>query len=136
MIEYENLGRLNKPFEDEYKRCFRELLESGWYILGKQATLFEEKFARYCGTDYCIGVASGLDALILALHSYDFPKRSEVIVPSNTYIATILSILRCGLHPILVEPDIRTYNIDPLKIEEKITKNIRVTMVVHLYGKA
>ena len=136
MIEYENLGRLNKPFEDEYKRCFRELLESGWYILGKQVTLFEEKFARYCETDYCIGVASGLDALILALHSYDFPKRSEVIVPSNTYIATILSILRCGLQPILVEPDIRTYNIDPLKIEEKITKNTRAIMVVHLYGKA
>ena len=73
---------------------------------------------RYCGVKHCIGVASGLDALMLALRIYDFPQGSEVLVPSNTYIATILSILQCGLKPVLVEPDIRTYNIDPLKIEE------------------
>ena len=136
MIEYESLGRLNKSFEDEYVQCFRELLNSGWYILGKQVATFEEAFAQYCGTKQCIGVASGLDALMLALRCYDFPAGSEVLVPSNTYIATILSILQCGLKPVLVEPDIHTYNIDPLKIEEKITKNTKAIMVVHLYGKA
>lgn len=136
MIEYESLGRLNKSFEEEYLQCFKDLLASGWYILGKQVTTFEEEFAQYCGTKYCIGVASGLDALMLALRSFDFPAGSEVLVPSNTYIATILSILQCGLKPVLVEPDIRTYNIDPLKIEEKITCNTKAIMVVHLYGKA
>lgn len=136
MIEYESLGRLNKSFEDEYVQCFRELLNSGWYILGKQVATFEEAFAQYCGTKHCIGVASGLDALMLALRCYDFPAGSEVLVPSNTYIATILSILQCGLKPVLVEPDIHTYNIDPLQIEEKITKNTKAIMVVHLYGKA
>lgn len=136
MIEYESLGRLNKSFEEEYLQCFKDLLASGWYILGKQVTTFEEEFAQYCGTKHCIGVASGLDALMLALRSFDFPAGSEVLVPSNTYIATILSILQCGLKPVLVEPDIRTYNIDPHKIEEKITKKTKAIMVVHLYGKA
>lgn len=136
MIEYESLGRLNKSFEEEYLQCFKDLLASGWYILGKQVTTFEEAFAQYCGTKHCIGVASGLDALMLALRSFDFPAGSEVLVPSNTYIATILSILQCGLKPVLVEPDIHTYNIDPLKIEEKITCNTKAIMVVHLYGKA
>lgn len=136
MIEYESLGRLNKSFEDEYMQCFRELLNSGWYILGKQVVSFEDAFAQYCGVKHCIGVASGLDALMLALRSYGFPKGSEVLVPSNTYIATILSILQCDLKPVLVEPDIHTYNIDPLNIEEKITKNTCAIMVVHLYGKA
>ena len=136
MIEYESLGRLNRGFEKEYLQCFRDLLDSGWYILGKQVESFEKAFASYCGTKYCIGVASGLDALMLALRSYEFPVGSEVLVPSNTYIATILSILQCGLKPILVEPDIRTYNIDPLKIEEKITKNTRAIIVVYLYGKS
>lgn len=136
MIEYESLGRLNKSFEEEYLQCFKDLLASGWYILGKQVATFEEAYAQYCGTKYCIGVASGLDALMLALRSFDFPAGSEVLVPSNTYIATILSILQCGLKPVLVEPDIHTYNIDPLKIEEKITCNTKAIMVVHLYGKA
>lgn len=136
MIEYESLGRLNKSFEEEYLQCFKDLLASGWYILGKQVTTFEEAFAQYCGTKYCIGVASGLDALMLALRSFDFPAGSEVLVPSNTYIATILSILQCELKPVLVEPDIHTYNIDPLKIEEKINCNTKAIMVVHLYGKA
>lgn len=136
MIEYESLGRLNKRFEAEYIERFKDLLSSGWYVLGKQVKAFEESFANYCGVDQCIGVASGLDALMLALHAYNFPAQSEVIVPSNTYIATILSILQCGLKPVLVEPDICTYNIDPKKIEEKITSYTKAIMVVHLYGKA
>jgi dTDP-4-amino-4,6-dideoxygalactose transaminase len=136
MIEYENLGKLNKPFEAAYKEKLKEFLDVGWYILGKQVEGFENAFAAYCGTKYCVGVASGLDALMLALRIFDFPPQSEVIVPSNTYIATILSIMQCGLKPVLVEPDIATYNIDPLKIEESITSQTKAIMVVHLYGKS
>lgn len=135
MIEYEHLGRLNRSFEEEYKKQFQSFIDSGWYVLGGQVKSFEEAYASFCETKYCIGVASGLDALMLALRIYDFPKGSEVIVPSNTYIATILSITQCGLQPILVEPDIQTYNIDPTKIEEAITPKTKAIMVVHLYGK-
>lgn len=136
MIEYENLGKLNEPLFDEFEKSFHHSLSSGWYILGNNVKKFEEEFATYCGSKYCVGVASGLDALIIALKSYNFSKDSEVIVPSNTYIATILSIVHLGLKPILVEPDIKTYNIDPDKIEEKINRNTRAVIVVHLYGKA
>ncbi|MDR2388605.1 MAG: DegT/DnrJ/EryC1/StrS family aminotransferase [Tannerellaceae bacterium] len=135
MIEYEHLGNLNKPFEAEYKEKVEEFFRSGWYVLGRQVDAFERSFAAYCGSPYCIGVASGLDALILALRAYNFPSRSEILVPSNTYIATILSVLHCGLKPVLVEPDVATYNMDPSKIEQHITPRTRAIMVVHLYGK-
>ena len=135
MIEYENLGELNKPFFEEYKSSFEKTLNSGWYILGKNVKQFEEEFAAYNQSKYCVGVTSGLDALILSLKAFNFGKDSEVIVPSNTYIATILSILHCGLKPVLVEPDIKTYNIDPRKLEEKITSKTKAIMIVHLYGK-
>jgi len=136
MIEYENLKRVNEPFFEEYTEAFRRVMESGWYILGRTVEKFEEEFSAYLGTKYTIGVASGLDALILALDALDLPEGSEVIVPSNTYIATIMSIIRCGHKPVLVEPDIRTYTIDPSRIEEKITSRTRAIMVVHLYGKS
>ncbi|MFA4922672.1 MAG: DegT/DnrJ/EryC1/StrS family aminotransferase [Ignavibacteriaceae bacterium] len=135
MIEYENLGELNKPFFEEYKISFEKTLNSGWYILGKNVKRFEEEFSAYHQSKYCIGVASGLDALILSLKAFNFEKDSEVIVPSNTYIATILSIIHCGLKPILVEPNLKTYNIDPQKIEEKISSKTKAIMIVHLYGK-
>jgi len=135
MIEYENLRLVNKRFFDEYKTAFNEVLDSGWYILGKHVTEFENAFAQYCNVKHCVGVANGLDALILSLRAFNFPSGAEVIVPSNTYIATILSIIQNGLKPILVEPDIKTYNIDPLKIEEKITNRTCAVLVVHLYGK-
>ncbi len=135
MIEYENLAKLNKPFFEEYKNSFAKTLENGWYILGQNVAKFEEEFSKYCGSSYCAGVASGLDALILALRAFEFEKDDEVIVPSNTYIATILAILQNGLKPVLVEPDIQTYNIDPKKIAEKITKKTKAIIVVHLYGK-
>jgi dTDP-4-amino-4,6-dideoxygalactose transaminase len=135
MVEYENLGRLNQPFFEAYKKIFDKTLASGWYILGKNVATFEQEFANYTGSKHCIGLASGLDALSLALRCFEFPAGSEVIVPSNTYIATILSIVQNGLKPVLVEPDINTYNIDPAKIEEKITTNTRAIMLVHLYGK-
>ena len=136
MIEYENLASSNKLFEAEYKEWFSQFIEKGWYILGDQVKSFENAFASYCGAKHCIGVASGLDALMLSLKQANFATDSEVIVPSNTYIATILSILQCGLKPILVEPDIRTYNIDPSLIEEKISSRTKAIMLVHLYGKS
>lgn len=136
MIEYENLKLANEKLFNKYKESFNDFLNSGWFILGDQVKKFEESFASFCNVKQCIGVASGLDALILAIDTCNFPKNSEIIVPSNTYIATILAIVRNGFKPILVEPDINTYNIDPNKIEEKITKNTRAIIVVHLYGKA
>lgn len=136
MIEYENLGKVNKLFYEEYKKSFQSTLESGWYILGVNVSKFEKDFAEYLSVKNCIGLASGLDALILSLKSCNFPEGSEVIVPANTYIATILSILHCGLKPVLVEPDIKTYNINPDLIEEHINENTRALMIVHLYGKS
>ncbi|MDZ4716530.1 MAG: DegT/DnrJ/EryC1/StrS family aminotransferase [Cytophagales bacterium] len=135
MIEYENLHLLNKPFMTGYRDRFEEVMNSGWFILGKQVKEFEREFGSYCGSSYCLGVANGLDALTLALRCFDFKVGSEVIVPSNTYIATILSILNCQLKPVLVEPDLATYNIDPTCIEEAITEKTVAIMVVHLYGK-
>jgi dTDP-4-amino-4,6-dideoxygalactose transaminase len=136
MIEYENLFLLNQPFMEGYRESFADSLDKGWFVLGNKVTTFETEFAAYCGGRYCAGLASGLDALVLALKYFEFPEGSEVIVPSNTYIATILAIYNNGLVPVLVEPDIHTYNIDPLKIEAAITLNTRAIMVVHLYGKA
>lgn len=136
MIDYENLRLLNEPFFDEYQKSLKSTLESGWFVLGKNVEAFEKDFASYCSSEYCVGLASGLDALLLSLRAFNFEKDSEVLVPSNTYIATILSIAQLGLKPILVEPDIKTYNIDPKKIEEKITKKAKAIMLVHLYGKS
>ncbi len=135
MIEYENLHKSNRPFFEEYEKEFRDVSNSGWYILGGKVKTFEKEFADYCSTQFCCGVANGLDAMILALKSFDFNKGDEVIVPSNTYIATILAVLHAGLTPVLVEPDIRTYNINPELIEEKITDKTKAILVVHLYGK-
>ncbi len=135
MIEYENLNNLNKPLFEEYKTAFNEVLESGWYVLGNKVKEFEKEFSNYCNTQHCVGVANGLDALNLSLRAFGFEKGSEVLVPSNTYIATILSIVDNGLQPILVEPNIDTYNIDPILLEQSITSKTKAIMVVHLYGK-
>ena len=136
MIEYENLKKLNEPFIEELLLSSRETIESGWYILGENVNRFEKSFALYNGNQFCIGVASGLDALIFSLKVFEFEKDSEVIVPANTYIATILSILHNQLKPVFVEPGIQTYNIDPAKIEERITSKTRAIMLVNLYGKS
>lgn len=134
-IAYENLTNLNKEFEPFFKEKFDLFLSKGWYILGDEVKIFEENFANYCGVKYCIGVGNGLDALQLGLQVFDFPKKSEIIVPSNTYIATILAIINAGHIPVLVEPNIETYNIDASLIEEKITSNTKAIMIVHLYGQ-
>jgi len=135
MIEFENLRKSNEPFFEDLRKSFEQTLNSGWYILGDNTKNFEKEFAAYFGVKQCIGVNSGLDALTLSLMSLDFEKGDEVIVPSNTFIATINSILQNQLKPVLVEPDIRTYNIDPNKIEQEITPRTKAITVVHLYGK-
>jgi dTDP-4-amino-4,6-dideoxygalactose transaminase len=135
-VEYENLKKVNEGFIPEFKKAIEEFFEKGWYILGSNVTSFEKEFAEYNGSRWCIGVANGLDALILSLKALDLPKGGEVLVPSNTYIATILSIVNCGFKPVLVEPNIHTYNVEAAEIEKHINKNTAAIMVVHLYGKS
>ena len=135
IIPYENLNLLNKKFEQAFKDKFNSFLEKGWYILGDEVKQFEGNFANYCNSPYCVAVANGLDALEMGLQVFNFPSKSEIIVPSNTYIATILAIINAGHIPILVEPNLETYNIDENKIEEKITSKTKAIMVVHLYGQ-
>jgi len=135
MIPYENLKRLNTPFINKFREKFEQVLENGYYILGPELEAFEKEYAAWHNTRFCVGVSNGLDALVLSLKACNLPDGSEVIVPSNTYIASILAILNCQLVPVLVEPDITTYNIDPDKLEEAITPNTKAIMVVHLYGK-
>lgn len=135
MIEYENLARVNEPFVPEFRSVFDDLMLKGRFILDEQTVQFEKEFAAYVGTRYSVGVSSGLDALSLALRVFDFPPGKEVIVPSNTYIATILAILHNRLTPVLVEPNLRTYNLDVEGIEKKITAQTVAILPVHLYGK-
>jgi dTDP-4-amino-4,6-dideoxygalactose transaminase len=135
MIPYEDLKRLNAPFEDQFRDKFNSVLDKGYYILGKEVETFEKAFAAYNSVPYCVGVSNGLDAIILSLKVLNLPPGSEVIVPANTFIATILAVMQCDLVPVMVEPDIRTYNIDPQKIEAAITSNTKAIIVVHLYGK-
>jgi dTDP-4-amino-4,6-dideoxygalactose transaminase len=135
IISYENLRLVNQSFDEPFKEKFDKFLQKGWYILGQEVSQFEENFAIFCGAKYCVGVANGLDAIELALSALDFPLGSEIIVPSNTYIATILAIINSGLKPVLVEPDLKTYNLNPKLIEAKITNNTRGILVVHLYGQ-
>jgi dTDP-4-amino-4,6-dideoxygalactose transaminase len=136
MIEYENLKKLNAPFEDEYRKQFDKVIASGWFVLGQEVESFEAEFGAYCGSPHTIGVANGLDAIHLALRALDLPPGSEVLVPSNTYIATVLAVLQAGLVPVTVEPDLATYNIDPSKMQGRINVKTRAVVVVHLYGKA
>jgi dTDP-4-amino-4,6-dideoxygalactose transaminase len=136
MIEYENLQKVNSLFEEAFKHKLNEFLTKGWYILGNEVSAFEKEFASFCGAKYCIGVANGLDALVLGIKALDFPEKSEIIVPSNTYIATILSIINAGHVPILTEPDPTTCNLDPSLISDKITAKTKAILVVHLYGQA
>ena len=139
MIPFLDLKGLNAQYRAELVEACTKVIDSGWYIQGNECQEFEKEFAEYCGTKYAIGVANGLDALILILRAYKelgFMKDGdEVIVPSNTYIASILAISQNNLVPILVEPDINTYLIDPSKIEEKITSKTKAILPVHLYGQ-
>lgn len=135
MIPYENLRLSNDALLAEYRAGFEEVLQSGWYILGKKVEQFEQAFAVYSQVKHCIGVANGLDALVLAIKALDLPPGSEVIVPSNTYVATLLAIVHNGLRPILAEPDPETYNISAATIAPVISPLTKAILVVHLYGK-
>lgn len=135
MIKFLDLHKINERYRAEIDSRIKDVLDSGWYLLGEQNELFEKHFAQYCGVKHCIGCANGLDALNLIIKGYGFQKGDEIIVPANTYIASILAISENGCTPVLVEPDIKTYNIDPDLIEEKITPNTKAIMVVHLYGQ-
>lgn len=135
MVKFLDLYGINERFNKELNEAFKEVLQSGWYILGKQCEKFENDFAKYCGVKHCIGVANGLDALRIIIKAYEFNENDEIIVPANTYIASILAISDNKCKPVLVEPNINTYNINPDLIEEKITEKTKAIMVVHLYGQ-
>lgn len=136
MIKFLDLHKINERYREEIDLRIKQVLDSGWYLLGNQDKEFEKNFAQYCGVKHCIGCANGLDALNLIIRGYGFGQGDEIIVPANTYIASILAISENGCTPVLVEPDINTYNINPALIEEKITNKTKAIMVVHLYGQA
>lgn len=139
MIKFLDLKAVNEQYRSEIDAAIKRVLDSGWYLLGKEGAAFESEFAEYCQVDHCLGVANGLDALILILMGYKelgfMQEGDEVVVPANTYIASILAISRAGLKPVLVEPDERTYNLDPSLIEAAITGRTKAIMAVHLYGQ-
>lgn len=136
MIKFLDLKAINNQYKEEINEAVKRAIDSGWYILGKENEDFEEEFARFCGVKHCIGVANGLDALTIIIKAYGFGTGDEIIVPANTYIASILAISANGAIPVPVEPDINTFNIDPDKIEEKITSRTKAILPVHLYGQA
>ena len=135
MIKFLDLHKINERFRGELDAAAKRVLDSGWYLLGKENEAFEREFAAYCGVKHAIGCANGLDALKLIIRAYGFGPGDEVIAPANTYIASLIAISASGATPVLVEPDPGTYLIDPAKIEEKITPRTKAVMVVHLYGR-
>ena len=139
MMTYLDLKRVNAPYEEEIRQAIDGVLNRGWYLKGETTRQFEEHYAAYIGIRHCVGCANGLDALTLILRAYKemgiMQEGDEVIVPANTYIASILSITENGLRPVLVEPDITTLQIDDSRIEEAITPRTRAVMIVHLYGR-
>ncbi len=139
MIPFLDLKKINAPYESAFQEKLKSMMSSGRYILGDEVKTFEENFAQYCGTRYALGVSNGLDALSLILKGYvalgKIKEGDEVIVPANTYIASILSIVHAGLIPVLVEPEIETYNINADLIEDKISNKTKAIMLVHLYGR-
>lgn len=134
-IPFVSFKPMEKELDKELRGAFERVYEKSWYIEGEEDTKFEKAFAEYCNTDYCVGVGNGLDALMLALKALGIKAGDEVIVPSNTYIATALAVTYVGATPVFVEPDIKTFNINPDEIEEKITSKTKAIMPVHLYGQ-
>lgn len=136
MIPFLDLKNINLKYKDELTQAFNRVLESGWFIMGPELEAFEKEFAEYCEVEHCIGVGNGLDALILSLKALNVGPGDEVIVPSNTYIATWLAVTHVGATIVPVEPNVDTYNIDPAKIEAAITSKTKAIIPVHLYGQA
>lgn len=135
MIEYESLAKSNDRFMVELEAAAARVIRSGWYVLGQEVSAFEAEFAQYLGAKHCIGVANGLDALVLSIEALDLPKGSDILVASSTYIATILAIVRAGHRPVLVEPELATFNMDPARLPQAMTSNTRAICVTHLFGK-
>jgi len=139
MIKFLDLHKINMRFKNQFATEFMNFLDSGSYILGDHVLNFENEFAKYCGTKYCVGTASGLDALILIFKAYielgKLKVGDEVLVPANTFIASILSVIHSGLKPVFVEPDVNTFNISVTEIEKQINQHTKAIMVVHLYGQ-
>jgi len=139
MIKFLDLQKINAQYEQELKEAANRIIDSGWYLMGKELETFEQNYATFCGTKYALGVANGLDALRLIFKAYlelgVMQKGDEVIVPANTYIASVLAISDNNLVPVFVEPNIHTYNLDATKIEEAITKKTKAILTVHLYGQ-
>jgi len=135
VIPFLDLKRINAAHDGAIRAAVARVIDSGWYILGEECESFEREFAEYCGVRHCVGVANGLDALSLILSAYGIGEGAEVIVPSNTFIATWLAVSQSGARPVPVEPDPFTHNIDPARIDEAITPRTRAIMPVHLYGQ-
>ena len=135
-IPFVSFKPLEKELDSDLRAAFERVYKRSWYIEGEEDEAFESAFARYCDSKYCVGVGNGLDALFLSLKALGIQQGDEVIVPSNTYIATALAVTYVGATPVFVEPDIKTFNIDPTKIEAAITEKTKVIMPVHLYGQA
>jgi dTDP-4-amino-4,6-dideoxygalactose transaminase len=139
MIKFLDLQKINLAYQEQFQEKLKLVLEKGWYILGDEVQTFEANFAQFCGTKHCIGVGNGLDALVLIFKGYiqlgKLQRGDEVIVPANTYIASILAILEADLIPVLVEPRLETYNINPDLISDKITTKTKAILAVHLYGQ-
>lgn len=134
-IPYLKLENIHEPIKKELERKFHEVLEREWFIQGTECENFERSFASFCGAKYCVGVGNGLDAIRVILQAYGIGAGDEVIVPANTFIATVLAVSYAGATPILVDADFDTYNIDIHRIEEKITSRTKAIIVVHLYGR-
>ena len=135
MIPFFDVGAVNEPYRAELDVAWQTVRSSGQYILGPQVAAFEEEFAAFCGVRHCVGVGSGLDALSLIIGGYGFGPGDEIIVPANTYIASVLAISANGCTPVLVEPDPSTFNLDPKAVEAHITPATRAILAVHLYGR-
>lgn len=134
-IPFASFEAMHNELQVEIQRGIEEVVKSNWFIRGEHVEKFEEAFAEYCGTKYCVGCGNGLDALYLLLRAYDIGEGDEVIVPSNTFIATALAVTYTGAMPVLVEPDIRTYTLDVSLVKAKITNKTKAIIAVHLYGQ-
>lgn len=134
-IPFLDLGRLNQSLREPLDAAYRRVMDSGWYIMGPELTAFEAEFSRYCEVKHCIGVGNGLEAIHLLLQAHGIGPGDEVIVPSNTFIATWLAVSQCGATPVPVEPNAATHNIDPMLIRGAITRRTRAIIPVHLYGQ-
>jgi dTDP-4-amino-4,6-dideoxygalactose transaminase len=134
-IPFLDVKNINFRFSSELTECFDRILKSGWYVLGDEVLAFESAFAEHCEAKHCVGVGNGLEALHLVLRAWGIGRGDEVIVPSNTYIATWLAISYAGATPVPIEPDLQTYNLDPTLIERAVTPRTRAIIPVHLYGQ-